>query len=46
MFRYDRESGAFYVRVREGEYFETVELLDPDYGAYVDLDAEGQCLGV
>lgn len=45
MFRYDRESGAFYIRVREGEYSETMDLVDPGFGAYVDLDVEGNVLG-
>lgn len=45
MFRYDRESGAFYIRVREGEYSETMDLVDPGFGAYVDLDVVGNVLG-
>ena len=28
----------------EGEYSETLDLVDPGFGAYVDLDAEGNIL--
>lgn len=45
MFRYDRESGAFYIRVREGEYVESVDLVDPGFGAYMDVNAEGVVIG-
>lgn len=44
-FRYDHESGAFYIRVREGEYAETVDLVGPGFGAYMDVDQEGNVLG-
>lgn len=40
--RYDPESGALYVRVREGEIQETVQHAD---GVYLDIDAEGRLLG-
>lgn len=40
--RYDPESGALYVRVREGEIEETVQHAD---GVYLDIDAEGRLLG-
>lgn len=40
--RYDPESGALYVRVREGAIEETVQHAD---GVYLDIDAEGCVLG-
>ena len=40
--RYDPESGALYVRVREGAIEETVQHAD---GVYLDIDAEGHVLG-
>jgi uncharacterized protein YuzE len=43
---HDPESGAFYVRVREGEYSETVPLGEPGLGAGVDVDADGNVLGM
>jgi len=43
---HDPESGAFYVRLREGEYYETVPLGDPGLGAGVDVDADGNVLGL
>lgn len=43
---HDPESGAIYVRLREGEYRETVPLAERGYGAGVDVDAEGNVLGV
>ena len=45
-FEHDPESGAIYVRVRDGEIAETVPLTDPGFGAAVDVDAEGNVLGV
>ena len=45
-FEHDPESGAFYVRLREGEYRETIPLVEPGYGAGVDVDGEGNVLGV
>ncbi len=42
---HDPQSGAFYIRVREGEYRETIPLDEPGYGAGVDVDAEGNVLG-
>ncbi len=45
-FTHDPESGAFYVRLREGTYHETIPLLDPGFGAGVDVDAEGNVLGL
>lgn len=44
-FRYDRESGAFYIRVRDGEYAESVDLVGPGFGAYMDIDRQGNILG-
>ena len=42
---HDPESGAFYIRVRDGEYHETIPLKGPGLGAGVDVDAEGNVLG-
>ena len=44
-FEHDPQSGAFYIRIREGEYRETIPLADPGFGAGVDVDAEGNVLG-
>ncbi len=44
-FEYDPESGAFYIRVKDGEYHETIPLGEPGFGAGVDVDAEGNVLG-
>lgn len=41
--RYDSDSGALYMRVREGAIEETVQHAD---GVYLDIDAEGRVLGV
>jgi uncharacterized protein YuzE len=40
--RYDPESGAFYVRVKEGAIEETVQHAD---GVYLDIDAGGRVIG-
>ncbi len=40
--RYDPESGAFYVRVKEGAIEETVQHAD---GVYLDIDAGGGVIG-
>ena len=45
-FTHDPESGAIYVRLREGTYRETIPLGDPGLGAGVDVDDEGYVLGV
>lgn len=45
-FEHDPRSGAFYVRVRDGEYRETLPLAEPGFGAGVDVDADGNVLGV
>ena len=42
---HDPESGAFYIRVRDGEYHETIPLKGSGLGAGVDVDAEGNVLG-
>lgn len=44
-FRYDRESGAFYIRVRDGEYAESVDLVGPGFGASMDTYRQGNILG-
>jgi uncharacterized protein YuzE len=44
-FEHDPESGAFYIRVRDGEYHETIPLGEPGFGASVDVDARGNVLG-
>lgn len=41
-FRYDPQSGALYVRLREGRVDETLPLAE---GVYFDIDAEGRVLG-
>ena len=41
-FRYDPESGALYVRVREGDIEETLDLGS---GAYLDIDRDGNVVG-
>ena len=43
---FDPESGALYIRVREGEVEETLELAEPGFGAYMDVDREGNVLGL
>jgi uncharacterized protein YuzE len=40
----DTAAGAVYMKIRDGEVAETVEVADAD--AYVDLDAEGYVLGI
>jgi DNA-binding CsgD family transcriptional regulator/uncharacterized protein YuzE len=45
-FEYDSESGAIYIRLREGRYYETVSLGEPGMGAGVDVDDQGNVLGV
>lgn len=45
-FEHDSESGAWYVRLREGEIEETIPLAEPGFGASVDVDREGYVLGV
>ncbi len=45
-FEHDPQSGAWYIRVREGAYHETIPLAEPGFGAGVDVDADGNVLGV
>lgn len=45
-FEFDPESGAIYVRVRNGGIAETLEMAEPGFGAYLDIDREGNVLGV
>jgi uncharacterized protein YuzE len=40
----DVAAGAVYMKLRDGEVAETIEVSDAD--AYVDLDAEGYVLGI
>jgi uncharacterized protein YuzE len=40
----DTAAGAVYLKLKDGEVAETVEVSDAD--AYVDLDAEGYVLGI
>ena len=40
----DIAAGAIYMKLRDGEVAETVEVTDAD--AYVDLDSEGYVLGI
>ncbi len=41
-FRYDPRSGALYIRLREGQIHETLELAED---AYLDIDITGRVLG-
>jgi uncharacterized protein YuzE len=44
--RFDKESGAFYITLREGKVHETLDLAEPTFGAYADIDNEGNVLGL
>ena len=44
-FEHDPESGVFYIRVRDGDYHETISLGEPGFGSGVDVDAESNVLG-
>lgn len=44
-FEHDPQSGAFYIRIREGEYQETIPIAEPGFGAGVDVDVDGNVLG-
>jgi uncharacterized protein YuzE len=44
--RYDKVSGAYYLKIREGRYSETIPLLEPGFGAGLDIDPDGYVLGV
>ena len=41
-FRYDPQSGALYIRLREGQVDETLPLAE---GFYLDIDEGGRVLG-
>ena len=41
-FRYDPQLGTLYIRLREGQIYETLKLAE---GAYLDIDVEGRVLG-
>ncbi len=41
-FRYDPQSGALYIRLREGQMHKTLELAE---GAYLNIDIERRVLG-
>ena len=43
-FEFDPESGALYVR--EGQIEETLDLAEPGFGAHLDIDREGNVMGV
>ena len=43
---FDPESGAFYICIREGDIEETLALAEPGFGAHVDVDHEGNVLGL
>jgi uncharacterized protein YuzE len=45
-FEFDPESGALYVRVREGQIEETLDLAEPGFGAHLDIDRQGNVMGV
>jgi uncharacterized protein YuzE len=44
-FEFDPESGALYIRIREGEIEEILELGEPGFGAYLDIDRDGNVMG-
>jgi uncharacterized protein YuzE len=49
--KFDKESGAFYLRLREGRPEETLEIVprsagEPEMGAYMDIDENGNVLGL
>src|SRR5918997_3308346 len=43
---FDPESGALYIHVRQGHVEETLDLAEPGFGAHVDVDCEGNVLGL
>ena len=45
-FEHDPQSGALYIKVREGKIEETLDLAEPGFGAHVDIDCKGNVLGV
>jgi len=44
---HDPQSGALYIRLREGRVSETLELVpdEPGFGAYLDIDESGNVIG-
>lgn len=42
--KHDIAAGAVYMKLRNGEVADTIEVSDAD--AYVDLDADGRVLGI
>jgi uncharacterized protein YuzE len=45
-FEFGSESGVLYVRVREGDIEETPDLAELEFGAHLDIDREGNVMGV
>ena len=43
---FDHDSGALYIHVRESDVEETLDLAEPGFGAHVDIDREGNVLGL
>jgi uncharacterized protein YuzE len=43
---YDPESGALYIGFHDGEIEQTIDLAEPGFGAHMDIDHEGNVLGV
>ena len=43
---FDTESGALYMCVREGRVGQTLDLAEPGFDAFMDVDGEGNVLGV
>jgi len=43
---FDPESGALYIHVREGDVEGTLAVAEPGFGAHVDVDREGNVLGL
>ena len=43
---FDPGSGALYIHVREGDVEKTLDLAEPGFGAHVDVDREGNVLGL
>ena len=43
---HDPKSGALYIRLREGEYKETLDFGNPGGGVNVDIDCDGYVLGL
>ena len=43
---FDPESGALYIRLREGTPYEALDLAEPELGAYVHIDEHGNVLAL